>query len=95
MSLNTAAVMRPAMNPSRAHKSSGGRCRLPTRTISGARWRASSRPSARATRLARLWQLQGEATEAHDHFAPVYGWFTEWFGTADLKREKALSDELS
>jgi hypothetical protein len=28
-------------------------------------------------------------------FAPVYGWFTEGFGTQDLKDAKALLDELS
>ena len=27
--------------------------------------------------------------------APVYGWFTEGFGTRDLKEAKALLDELS
>jgi hypothetical protein len=26
--------------------------------------------------------------------APVYGWFTEGFDTADLKEAKALLDEL-
>jgi predicted ATPase len=26
--------------------------------------------------------------------APVYGWFTEGFGTPDLKEAKALLDEL-
>jgi len=26
--------------------------------------------------------------------ADVYGWFTEGFGTADLKEAKALLDEL-
>jgi hypothetical protein len=26
--------------------------------------------------------------------APVYGWFTEGFGTLDLKEAKALLDEL-
>ncbi len=27
--------------------------------------------------------------------APVYGWFTEGFDTADLKEAKSLLDELS
>ena len=27
--------------------------------------------------------------------APVYGWFTEGFDTADLKDDKALLDELA
>ena len=48
-----------------------------------------------ATRLARLWNDQGKTTEARDLLAPVYGWFTEGFDTADLKEAKALLDELS
>jgi predicted ATPase len=47
-----------------------------------------------ATSLARLWAEQGKRTEAHDLLAPVYGWFTEGFDTADLKDAKALLDEL-
>ena len=47
-----------------------------------------------ATSLARLWQGQGKAREAHDLLAPVYGWFTEGFDTADLKEAKALLDKL-
>ena len=47
-----------------------------------------------ATRLARLWHSQGKTTEARDLLAPVYGWFTEGFDTADLKEAKSLLDEL-
>ena len=47
-----------------------------------------------ATSLARLWGEQGRRTEARDLLAPVYGWFTEGFDTADLKEAKALLDEL-
>ena len=47
-----------------------------------------------ATSLAHLWQGQGKAREAHDLLAPVYGWFTEGFDTADLKDAKALLEEL-
>ena len=47
-----------------------------------------------ATSLARLWRDQGKRTEARDLLAPVYGWFTEGFDTADLKDAKALLDEL-
>ncbi len=47
-----------------------------------------------ATSLARLWQSQDKAGEARDLLAPIYGWFTEGFGTADLKDAKALLDEL-
>jgi predicted ATPase len=45
--------------------------------------------------LARLWGEQGRRVEARDLLAPVYGWFTEGFGTADLKKAKALLDELT
>ena len=48
-----------------------------------------------ATSLARLWRDQGQRTEAHDLLAPVYGWFTEGFDTADLKDAKALLDALA
>jgi len=47
------------------------------------------------TSVARLWQQQGKRQEAHDLLAPVYGWFTEGFDTADLKDAKALLDELA
>jgi predicted ATPase len=48
-----------------------------------------------ATSLARLWGEQGRRAEAHDLLAPVYGWFTEGFDTADLKEAKALFDGLT
>jgi predicted ATPase len=47
-----------------------------------------------ATSLARLWGEQGRRAEARDLLAPVYGWFTEGFDTADLKKAKGLLDEL-
>ena len=48
-----------------------------------------------ATSLAQLWVEQGRRIEAHDLLTPVYGWFTEGFGTADLKEAKALLDQLA
>jgi predicted ATPase len=45
--------------------------------------------------LARLWRDQGRCAEAHALLAPVYGWFTEGFDTADLKDAKALLAELA
>jgi predicted ATPase len=48
-----------------------------------------------ATSLARLWGEKGRRAEAHDLLTPLYGWFTEGFGTADLKEAKALLDELT
>src|SRR5262249_53951376 len=38
-----------------------------------------------AMSLARLWQQQGKRTEAYELLAPIYGWFTEGFDTADLQ----------
>ena len=43
-----------------------------------------------STSLARLWQQQGKRQEAYDLLAPVYGWFTKGFDTADLQDAKAL-----
>jgi predicted ATPase len=48
-----------------------------------------------AASLARLRRDQGRRADAHDLLAPVYGWFTEGFDTADLKEAKALLDELA
>jgi class 3 adenylate cyclase/predicted ATPase len=48
-----------------------------------------------ATNLARLWRDQGRAGEARDLLAPIHGWFTEGFGTKDLKDAKALLDDLA
>ena len=48
-----------------------------------------------ATSLARLRRCQGRRPEARDLLAPVYRWFTEGFGTPDLKEAKALLDELT
>jgi len=45
--------------------------------------------------LARLYRDQGQAIEARDLIAPVYGWFTEGSDTQDLKEAKALLDELT
>jgi class 3 adenylate cyclase/predicted ATPase len=47
------------------------------------------------TSLGRLWVEQGERQKARDLLAPIYGWFTEGFDTADLKDAKALLDELA
>src|SRR5215471_16213434 len=57
--------------------------------------RAKSLELRAATSLARLWGEQGRPAEAHDLLAPVYGWFTEGFDTADLKDARALLDELA
>jgi predicted ATPase len=48
-----------------------------------------------AVSLARLLNDHRRVTEARGLLAPVYGWFTEGFDTADLKEAKALLDELT
>ena len=64
-------------------------------------WRtASRRQQARALELRaalslrRLWQQQGQRTDAYELLAPIYGWFTEGFDTADLQDAKAVLEEL-
>ena len=41
-----------------------------------------------------MWYGQGKTTEARGLLAPVYGWFTEGFDTADLKEAKAVLSKL-
>ena len=60
------------------------------RRMSGRSWELRA-----ATSLARLWASQDERQKACQLLAPVYGWFTEGFDTADLKDAKALLDELA
>ncbi|HEY7494798.1 MAG TPA: AAA family ATPase [Candidatus Tectomicrobia bacterium] len=47
-----------------------------------------------AMSLARLWQQQDKRTAARELLAPIYGWFTEGFDTADLQECKGLLDTL-
>jgi predicted ATPase len=48
-----------------------------------------------ATSYARLMCDQGRIREAYDLLEPIYGWFTEGFGTKDLKEAKALLNQLT
>jgi predicted ATPase len=48
-----------------------------------------------AMSLARLWRQQGKRDEAHALLAPIYGWFTEGFDTADLQEARALLEQLA
>jgi predicted ATPase len=48
-----------------------------------------------AMSLSRLWQRQSKRQEAYDLLAPIYGWFTEGFDTADLQEAKTLLQELA
>jgi predicted ATPase len=47
-----------------------------------------------ATSLARLLRGQGRNDAARERLAPVFGWFTEGFDTADLTDAKKLLEEL-
>jgi predicted ATPase len=47
-----------------------------------------------AVSLSRLWQQQGKQAEARALLAPIYGWFTEGFNTADLQEARALLEAL-
>jgi predicted ATPase len=48
-----------------------------------------------AMSLSRLWQQQGQRTEARALLTPIYDWFTEGLDTADLQEAKALLDALA
>jgi class 3 adenylate cyclase/predicted ATPase len=48
-----------------------------------------------ASSLGRLCHARGRPAEARALLAPLCGWFTEGFDTADLKDAKALLDELA
>jgi predicted ATPase len=45
--------------------------------------------------MARLWRDQGKRNQARDLLATVYDWFTEGFDTLDLKKARALLQELA
>jgi predicted ATPase len=63
--------------------------------LSPRRQEAKSLDLRAAMSLAHLWQQQGKQAEAHELLAPIYGWFTEGFDTADLLEAKALLAELA
>ena len=47
-----------------------------------------------AMSLSRLWQRQRKHAAAHELLAPICGWFTEGFDTADLQAAKTLLEDL-
>jgi predicted ATPase len=59
------------------------------------RQQAKSLELRAAMSLSRLWQQQSKRAEAYALLAPVYGWFTEGFDTADLQEAKALLGVLA
>jgi predicted ATPase len=58
------------------------------------RQQAKSLELRAALSLSRLWRHQGKPAEAYEVLAPIYGWFTEGFGTVDLWEAKMLLEEL-
>jgi predicted ATPase len=48
-----------------------------------------------AMSLGHLWQQHGKRDAAHELLAPIYGWFTEGFDTADLQEAKSLLEALA
>jgi predicted ATPase len=58
------------------------------------RQQAKSLELRAAMSLSRLWQQQGKGADARALLAPIYGWFTEGFDTADLQEAQALLEEL-
>jgi predicted ATPase len=44
--------------------------------------------------LARQWRDQDRRADARNLLAPIYGWFTEGFDSADLRKAKAFFDQL-
>jgi predicted ATPase len=59
------------------------------------RQQAKSLELRAATSLSQLWRRQGKRDDAHELLAPIYGWFTEGFDTADLQEAKALLTTLA
>jgi len=80
--------------PAAEGDAAGGGRSLWRRALDVAR-RQQAKSLRAAMSLARLWQRQGKATEGRALLAPIYGWFTEGFDTADLQEAKALLAELS
>ena len=75
---------------------------LGRRTLRPRAPKASTSPASRSQvagaarmSLSRLWQHQGQQGAARELLAPIYGWFTEGFDTADLRDAKALLTALS
>ena len=59
------------------------------------RQQAKSLELRAAMNLSRLWERQGKRAAAYELLAPIYGWFTEGFDTADLQEAKVLLEELA
>jgi predicted ATPase len=67
---------------------------LPQALTIARRQQAKSLELRTAMSLVRLWQQQGKQAEASELLAPIYGWFTEGFDTADLQKARALLEDM-
>src|SRR5262249_60301644 len=94
-------VRAQACRPVAAGRPRSGRGKAWSRTGAGAAGLHQAIPVARRQQakslelravlsLSRLWQRQGRQHEARTLLAPVYGWFTEGFDTADLQEARTL-----
>lgn len=67
-----------------------------TRSLAYARRQgALSQEIRAATSLAQLWKQRGHPADAGALLRPIYGRFTEGFGTADLRAARALLEGLA
>ena len=76
------------------HKSVEGEACFQQALAIARRQQAKSLELRAAMSLARLWRQRGKRAEAYELLAPIYGWFTEGFDTADLQEANALLKEL-
>ena len=74
----------PPPKPVSAGRSTSRKPRAPDR------WSSAPRPASPGYSAE-----QGQRRQAHDLLAPIYGWFTEGFETADLADAKSLLDRLT
>ena len=83
--------------PATALNRNRGQPRLPSKTRFGWRGVSKRNPGNCAPRRASpgCGANRAGGPRPASLLAPVYGWFTEGFDTADLKEAKALLDELT
>jgi class 3 adenylate cyclase/tetratricopeptide (TPR) repeat protein len=88
--LRTEALVHRALGDTDGVEASLRRALVRAEGMGAAFWRLRA-----ACDLACLWRDQGKRAEARDLLAPIYGRFTEGFGTPDLEEAKILLDALA